>query len=71
MDERTSGAGEYLTPAQAARLLQVRRGFVYKALNSGRLRGGHVGGHWRIRRDDVDRYLFAEAEGEAVPAGVK
>ena len=49
---------DMLTTDQAARLLGVDRATVARWLRLGQLRGVRLpSGHWRIRREDVNRLL--------------
>lgn len=53
-----------LTLDQAADYLQVTVGELYTELESGRIPGLKVAGHWRIKRQALDR-LLDSAAGEA------
>lgn len=46
-----------LTPYEVAKYLRVDYRTVYQLLHSGKLKGSKVGRVWRIRMEDVDRYL--------------
>ena len=48
-----------LSPEEAARYLRVDLHTVYRNLRNGRLPGGKVGRQWRIRKEDLDRFLQA------------
>jgi excisionase family DNA binding protein len=60
------GRPEYLTVAEAAAELHchertIRRAIDRGALRAGRVRGANAArGSWRIRRDDLDAWLYAE-----------
>lgn len=49
----------YLTVAEVARRLRVSNMTVYRLVNSGQLPATRVGRGYRIRTDDVDKYLDA------------
>jgi excisionase family DNA binding protein len=49
-----------LSPADAARLANVSRETIYREIDRGELRAGHVGRQLRIRQDDFDAYLDRE-----------
>ncbi|HHY99362.1 MAG TPA: helix-turn-helix domain-containing protein [Firmicutes bacterium] len=46
-----------LTPEEAARYLRVDLRTVYRILREGRLPAGRVGRQWRIRKEELDRFL--------------
>jgi excisionase family DNA binding protein len=46
-----------LTVVEAATLLQVKPGHVYRLLNSGEMPGRRVGGVWRISRPQLLNWL--------------
>jgi excisionase family DNA binding protein len=48
---------KYYTPAEVAQELRVTRRTVYEWLTTGRLRGMRAGSRWRIRLEDVERFL--------------
>lgn len=48
---------EYLTPEEAADLLQVNAQTVYRNLRVGKLPGAKVGAHWRIPRTALDEFM--------------
>lgn len=54
-----------LTPGQVASLLQISPGTVSRLLRIGRLPGVKLGRQWRIRRDDLDRYLGPASNPDA------
>ena len=47
----------FLTPAEVADLLRVSSMTVYRLIKAGDLRAVRVGKAYRIREDDIDRYL--------------
>jgi excisionase family DNA binding protein len=49
-----------LSPADAAKLANVSRETIYREIDRGELRAGHVGRQLRIRQDDFDAYLDRE-----------
>ncbi|HVF54102.1 MAG TPA: helix-turn-helix domain-containing protein [Actinomycetota bacterium] len=56
--ERASLAlGGFMTVAEVARQLRVSNMTVYRLVNSGQLAAVRVGRGYRIRRDDVAKYL--------------
>jgi excisionase family DNA binding protein len=49
---------EYLTPEQAARLLQLHPKTVRRLLNEGKLPGQRIGGrHWRISAAALKKFI--------------
>ncbi len=51
--------GRFLTVAEVARTLRVSNMTVYRLVNSGQLPAVRVGRGYRIREDDVLKYLKA------------
>ncbi len=47
----------FLTVAEVAALMRVSNMTVYRLIKAGDLGAGRVGKSYRIREDDVDRYL--------------
>ncbi len=47
----------FLTPAEVAELLRVSSMTVYRLIKAGQLASVRVGKSYRVREDDVDRYL--------------
>jgi len=45
---------EYLSPAQAAKLLGVTVRTIYQWMHDKDLPAAKIGGRWRIRRSDID-----------------
>lgn len=56
-DEPTST--RYLTVREVAGTLRVSNMTVYRLINSGELPAVRIGKSFRLREDDVDRYLAA------------
>jgi excisionase family DNA binding protein len=50
---------QFLTVGEVARLLRVSNMTVYRLINSGQLPAVRVGKSYRLREEDVDRYLAA------------
>jgi excisionase family DNA binding protein len=65
-DGRSGGRSAYVTVAEAAAELHchertIRRAIDRGALRAGRVRGANAArGSWRIRREDLDAWLYAE-----------
>jgi len=59
--DRLSAPGTAETPAktvqQVAALLNVNAKTVYRLVQRGELPGFKVGGAWRFRREDIDRWI--------------
>ncbi|MAQ16256.1 MAG: hypothetical protein CMN30_15875 [Sandaracinus sp.] len=51
--------------AQVAKELGVGRKVVTAFINSGELRASRVGHQWRVRREDLDAFINANANREA------
>jgi excisionase family DNA binding protein len=49
----------FLTVGEVARVLRVSNMTVYRLINSGQLPAVRVGKSYRLREEDVDRYLAA------------
>jgi excisionase family DNA binding protein len=62
------GRPEYVTVAEAAAELHCHERTIRRAIDRGALRAGRVRGvnaargSWRIRRSDLDAWLYAEPE---------
>ena len=56
-DERLSLTGRFLTVGEVARHLRVSNMTVYRLVKSGQLSAVRIGRGYRIREDDVHRYL--------------
>ncbi|HVB06023.1 MAG TPA: helix-turn-helix domain-containing protein [Acidimicrobiales bacterium] len=55
---------QFLTVAEVARVLRISNMTVYRLISSGQLQAVRVGKSYRLREEDVDRYLaerFTEA----------
>lgn len=55
---------QYLTVGEVARILRVSNMTVYRLIGSGQLAAARIGRSYRLRVEDVDRYLaerFTEA----------
>lgn len=52
--DESAGASPWLTPAQAAVILQVNEAAVVEALEKGDLKGRKLGAFWRINRKDLE-----------------
>jgi excisionase family DNA binding protein len=50
---------QFLTVAEVARLLRVSNMTVYRLITAGELPAVRVGRSYRLREEDVDRYLSA------------
>ena len=57
METKTDLNNGYLTPEEAAGLLKLNILTVYRLLREGKLTGAKIGGSWRIRRSDIDKYF--------------
>jgi excisionase family DNA binding protein len=53
------GSSAYVTVAEVARHLRVSNMTVYRLINSGELPALRIGKSYRLREEDVDRYLAA------------
>ncbi|WP_272999437.1 helix-turn-helix domain-containing protein [Hydrogenibacillus schlegelii] len=60
-----------LTPEEVAERLRVTRRSVYEWLRTGRLRGLKAGTRWRIRPEDLERFLSEEDEDEPTAEELK
>jgi len=58
---------QYLTPAEVAVELRVSAPTIYRLLGRGGLKGVRVGGQLRVDRDELSRYLEANATKEPQP----
>jgi excisionase family DNA binding protein len=62
--QQPEGRARFVTVAEVADLLRVSNMTVYRLIQAGSLPAVRVGRSYRIREDDVDRYLagqFTEA----------
>ena len=57
MSQSQSARARFLTVAEVAGLLRVSNMTVYRLINAGQLPAVRVGKSYRIREDDVDKYL--------------
>ncbi len=48
---------EYLTPAEIAKRLKITERTVYRWLDAGQLRGVKLGRVWRVRTNDLEKFL--------------
>ena len=53
----TSALGEFLTVAEVAKQLRVSNMTVYRLIKAGEMRAVRVGRGYRLKEDDVRRYL--------------
>ena len=56
---KSSPTSTFLTVAEVAALLRVSTMTVYRLIKAGELPAARIGRSYRIREDDVDRYLEA------------
>jgi excisionase family DNA binding protein len=54
---QSSADGRFLTAAEVAGLLRVSTMTVYRLIKAGQIAAVRVGKSYRVREDDVDRYL--------------
>jgi len=55
---------QFMTVSEVARMLRISNMTVYRLISSGQLQAVRVGKSYRLREEDVDRYLgerFTEA----------
>jgi excisionase family DNA binding protein len=57
MVQPARGATRFLTVAEVAGMLRVSNMTVYRLVNSGELPAVRIGKSYRLREDDVDKYL--------------
>jgi len=55
--DRAAGRARFLTVAEVAGILRVSTMTVYRLIKAGNLPAVRVGKSYRVREDDVDRYL--------------
>jgi excisionase family DNA binding protein len=53
------GRSRFLTVGEVADMLRVSNMTVYRLINAGQLAAARVGKSYRIREDDIDKYLEA------------
>ncbi|HZQ57677.1 MAG TPA: helix-turn-helix domain-containing protein [Acidimicrobiales bacterium] len=59
MELSGDGASALVTVAEVAKQLRVSNMTVYRLINAGELPALRIGKSYRLREDDVDRYLSA------------
>ena len=52
------------TVSQVAQSLSVTTITVYRLLSSGKLQGVKIGNRWRVRKQDVRRFMVAHTRGK-------
>lgn len=57
MVQSAQGQTRFLTVAEVARMLRVSNMTVYRLISAGELPAVRVGKSYRLRDDDVDKYL--------------
>jgi excisionase family DNA binding protein len=57
MVQSAQGTARLLTVAEVARMLRVSNMTVYRLVNGGGLPALRIGRSYRLREDDVDKYL--------------
>jgi excisionase family DNA binding protein len=57
MVQAAQGPGRFLTVAEVARMLRVSNMTVYRLVNGGELPAVRIGKSYRLREDDVDKYI--------------
>ncbi len=59
MVQSSDGASAFVTVAEVAKRLRLSNMTVYRLINSGELPALRIGKSYRLREEDVDRYLSA------------
>ena len=59
MAQFAHGSTRFLTVAEVARMFGVSNMTVYRLINAGELAAVRIGKSYRLRDDDVDKYLAA------------
>ena len=54
---QASGSSEVITPADAARILNVSEADVIASLDAGDLKGKKIGSHWRLTRAQLAEFM--------------
>ncbi|MHB1487647.1 MAG: helix-turn-helix domain-containing protein [Acidimicrobiales bacterium] len=57
INQSQSSRVRYLTVGEVASLLRISNMTVYRLINSGQIPATRVGKSYRLREDDVDKYL--------------
>jgi excisionase family DNA binding protein len=57
LSEVQNPRGRFLTVAEVAAMLRVSNMTVYRLINAGELPAVRVGKSYRLREDDIDKYL--------------
>jgi len=58
---RTNPISRLLTVAEVANVIRVSRMTVYRLIRRGQLKAIRVGRNYRVREDDLNQYLEAQA----------
>ena len=61
---RTSPISRLLTVAEVATVMRVSRMTVYRLIRRGQLQAIRVGRNYRVREDDLEKYLESQAVSE-------
>ena len=56
-NSRLAGEDEFLTTDEVLGYLRINARTVYRLIRNGELPAVRIGRQWRIRRDDLDRWL--------------
>jgi putative resolvase len=51
---------DYITPPEAAKLLDVTKATLYRWIEAGQMKAHRIGGRWRIPPQEVERILGRE-----------
>ncbi len=65
---RATSEDNLLTTEDVLRYLRINARTVYRLIRDGDLRAVRVGRQWRVRRQDLDRFVAAQRIGVAWPA---
>jgi excisionase family DNA binding protein len=63
MARSSPGIARLLTVAEVATVMRVSRMTVYRLIRRGQLKAIRVGRNYRVREDDLNEYLEAQAVG--------